>query len=102
MDQKEEKKGRAEMPLTAEMVDQLREMLGVERVNAAIQAGVRAEREFRAIEAAKGLAEAQRWLRAQKFPAGAFMAVEGDKRVGILPDRVPVGLMGKRGANNAR
>lgn len=90
------------MPLTAQIVDDLRRMLGAERVDAAIQAGVRAEREFRAIEATKGRAEAQRWLQAQKFPAGAFMAVEGDKRVGMLPDRVPAGLMSKRGASNAR
>ncbi len=73
--------------MTAELVDELRRMLGAERVDAAIQSGVRAQREFRAIEAAQGLDEARRWLRQQTFPLGSFMAVEGDQSVGIMPDR---------------
>jgi hypothetical protein len=73
------------MPDTAEIVADLRVMLGTERVNAAIAAGQKAKREFRRLEALHGLAYAQAWARAQKWPNGRFWASEGGLEVGIKP-----------------
>jgi hypothetical protein len=79
----EEKKGRALMPVVASMVDELRAAYGAERVNAAIAAGQRARREYQARLASDGPTLAKRWLAAQKFPAGCFLAEEGGNEVGV-------------------
>lgn len=81
------------MPMTAEIVDELRRLLGSERVDAAIKAGAQAQREFARIEGAFGLAAANEWLARQSFPHGAFRSVEttpdGEVVFGVLPARRP-------------
>lgn len=83
----EQKKGRQLMPLTAEMVDELRALLGAEWVDAAIKAGVQARREYLRLEQEQGKPAADAWLAAQTFPKGAFWAQEGQHTVGMLPPR---------------
>jgi hypothetical protein len=78
------KKGRALMPETAALVDELRALWGVERVNAAIAAGQRARRDYQARVETQGQARADAWLRSQKFPQGCFGAVEGEHEVGVM------------------
>lgn len=78
-----EKKGRALMPETAALVDELRAAYGAERVDAAIAAGQRAKREYAARVASDGPTLAKRWLAAQKFPSGSFWASEGGNDVGL-------------------
>ena len=80
---KEEKKGRAAMPATAELVDELRAALGRELVDGAIAAGQRARREYQARVAAEGKPAADRWLALQRFPQGCFHAVENGIEVGV-------------------
>ena len=79
----EVKKGAELMPDTAAIVADLRLMLGAERVDRAIAAGQQARREFRRLEALHGLAHAQAWARAQKWPNGRFWAAEGGLEVGV-------------------
>jgi hypothetical protein len=81
--EEEGKKGRALMPVVASIVDELRAAYGAARVNAAIAAGQQARREYLARVASDGPTLANRWLAAQKFPAGCFWAEEGGKEVGV-------------------
>jgi hypothetical protein len=81
--EEEGKKGRALMPCTAALVDELRAAYGAERIDAAIAAGQRARREYQARLASDGPTLAKRWLAAQKFPAGSFWAEEGGNQVGV-------------------
>jgi RNA polymerase-interacting CarD/CdnL/TRCF family regulator len=74
---------RAQMPNTAAMVDELRAVLGTEKVDAAIRAGQRARREHAAMVASAGQRQADAWLARQKFPAGLFWASEGGHEVGL-------------------
>ena len=74
---------RQEMPATAALVDELRAVLGAEKVDAAIRAGQRAKREHAALVASHGQPQADAWLGRQKFPAGLFWAIEGGNEVGI-------------------
>ena len=74
---------RQEMPVTAELVDGLRAVLGAEKVDAAIRAGQRARREHAALVASQGQRQADAWLGRQKFPAGLFWASEGGHSVGV-------------------
>jgi hypothetical protein len=74
---------RQEMPETAAMVDELRAVLGTEKVDAAIKAGQRARREHAALVARAGQRQADAWLTRQKFPAGLFWASEGGHQVGM-------------------
>ena len=71
------------MPVSAEIVADLRRILGTERVDAAIKASQQASREFKRLEASHGLAQAQAWLRRQTFPQGRFFVEEGGRTVGI-------------------
>lgn len=71
------------MPATAALVAELRKRCGAELVNAAIAAGQRAKREYARLEAERGPAEAQAWLRRQKFATGRFWASEAGHEVGI-------------------
>ena len=71
------------MPSTAAMVDELRAVLGTEKVDAAIRAGQRARREHAALVASHGQRQADAWLAGQKFPAGLFWACEGGHEVGV-------------------
>ena len=73
------------MPLTAGIVDDLRQWLGAARVDAAIAAGVKLQREHARIVATQGQAVADRWLRLQRVPAGCFMATEAGRTVGAMP-----------------
>ena len=77
---------RQQMPDTAELVDELRAALGAELVDKAIAAGQQARREFRRLEAEKGLAHAKAWLARQKWPQGRFWAAEAGSEVGIRVD----------------
>jgi hypothetical protein len=82
--EKKEKKGRAAMPETAKLVDELRAAYGAERIDGAIAAGQRARREYIALQAASGKAVADRWLASQRFAQGCFHAVENGIEVGIV------------------
>lgn len=77
------KKGRELMPETAALVDELRQMLGREFVDAAIAAGQRARREYLVLQQQRGTEYADAWLRRQQFPAGAFFAEEAGHQVGV-------------------
>lgn len=72
------------MPETAALVDELRALWGVERVNAAIAAGQRARRDYQARVETQGRERADAWLRSQKFPQGCFGAVEDGHEVGVM------------------
>ena len=74
---------REQMPTTAALVDELRQVLGTERVNAAIKAGQQAQRTYAAIQAEKGQPAADAWLARQRFPAGVFWASESGHQFGI-------------------
>ena len=76
------KAGRQTMPQTAAIVDELRQVFGREAIDAAIAAGQRLRREYRAIQQQHGTGRADLWLRRQAMPMGAFHAVEGDLEVG--------------------
>lgn len=71
------------MPQTAAWVDELRAAFGAEAVDAAIRAGVQAQREAHRIAQTQGPEAAQRWLAAQPFPAGHFHAEERGHVVGV-------------------
>lgn len=73
------------MPLTAGIVDDLRQWLGADRVDAAIAAGVKLQREHALIERTQGRAVADKWLRLQRVPAGCFSATEAGRTVGVMP-----------------
>ena len=74
---------REQMPETAALVDELRRVLGAERVDAAIKAGQVARREHQRRVAEFGQARADAWLARQSFPLGRFWAEEGGHTVGI-------------------
>lgn len=71
------------MPNTAELVDELRQVLGAARVDAAIAAGQRARRHYSAVQAEHGTEAADAWLKTQKFPQGCFWATEKGLEVGV-------------------
>lgn len=71
------------MPETAALVDELRAVLGAEKVDAAIRAGQRAKREYAALVASQGQRRADVWLASKKWPGGVFWASEGGHEVGI-------------------
>ncbi len=71
------------MPVTAEIVDELRSVLGAEAVDKAIAAGQRARKQYAAWLASHGREAADRWLSSQRFPEGCFWAQEGDLEVGV-------------------
>lgn len=74
---------REQMPDTAALVDELRQLLGRERVDAAIKAGQQAQRTYDAIRDQQGQRAADAWLRRQRFSAGLFWASEGGQEFGI-------------------
>ena len=71
------------MPQTAAWIDELREALGRKAIDAAIRAGLNAQREADRIAAAYGPDAATRWLAAQPFLDGSFWAEEGGVSVGV-------------------
>lgn len=75
--------GRALMPETAAMVDELRAAYGAEMVDAAIAAGQQARREYQRRVQAFGEASARAWLARQPFPRGCFWATEAGREVGV-------------------
>ena len=81
--EEEGKKGRALMPATAALVDELRAFYGPERIDAAIAAGQRARREYLARVASDGPTLAKRWLAGQKVTGWRFWAQEGGHEVGV-------------------
>lgn len=76
---------RVHMPVTAGIVDELRQAWGAARVDAAIATGVRLQREHARIQATQGQVVADRWLRLQRVPAGCFMSTEAGRTVGAMP-----------------
>ena len=74
---------REAMPQTAAWVDELRQALGAERVDAAIKAGQQARRQYGALQQSQGEAAAAAWLKRQRFHAGCFFASENGHTVGI-------------------
>ena len=74
---------REAMPITAGWVDELRDSLGRESVDAAIAAGMKARREHERLAREFGPAHADNWLRRQRFPSGVFFAKEAGHQVGV-------------------
>lgn len=77
------KPGNRVMPATAALVAELRAVFGAERIDAAIRAGQQGRREYRRRVAEHGQAEADAWLRRQRWPQGRFWASEGQHEVGV-------------------
>ena len=71
------------MPVTAQIVADLRAWFGAEKVDAAIKAGQQARREHQRRLGQFGQAQADAWLARQSFPLGLFWAEEGAHTVGI-------------------
>ena len=71
------------MPETAALVQELRQVLGTELVDAAIKAGQQARREHQRRVDQVGQPQADAWLAQQSFPLGRFWAQEGGHTVGI-------------------
>ncbi len=71
------------MPQTAAWVAELRQLLGAERVDAAIRAGQQTRRKHQQLLELQGKAAADAWLQRQRFPAGCFFAAENGHTVGI-------------------
>jgi hypothetical protein len=76
---------RQHMPVTAGIVDDLRQAFGAAVVDGAIAAGVKLQREHARIVATQGQAVADAWLARQRTPGGAFRAAEGGRVVGAMP-----------------
>lgn len=76
---------RAQMPVVAGIVDELRLAFGVAVVDGAIAAGVKLAREHARIQATQGQAVADGWLARQRTPAGSFRAAEAGRTVGAMP-----------------
>ena len=74
---------RQSMPATAGWVDELRQALGKDKVDAAIAAGIKARREHDRLVQEFGPAHAAAWLKRQRFPAGVFFAREAGCEVGV-------------------
>ena len=74
---------RKAMPATAGWVDELRQALGKDKVDAAIAAGIKARREHDRMAREFGPAHAAAWLKRQSFHAGAFFAREAGREVGV-------------------
>ena len=77
------KTGRAWMPQTAQMVDEMRAAYGAAAVDAAIAAGQQARREYLRRVATYGQPSAAAWLARQTFPQGCFWATEAGNEVGV-------------------
>lgn len=75
---------REAMPLTAELVDELRQVFGAGRIVALIAHSQHLRREHARIVATQGQAVADRWLAGQQDKGGWFGAVEGGRQVGVL------------------
>lgn len=71
------------MPQTAQWVDQLRRMLGAERVDRILADSQRAAATYKRLQAEQGQAMADAWLARQRFPGGRFHASEAGHTVGI-------------------
>lgn len=72
------------MPLTAALVDELRQVWGEDKINRLISRGQHLRREHARIQAVLGQAEADRWLAWEQRKGGWFGAVEGGHRVGVF------------------
>lgn len=83
MNETGKKTAREAMPMTAALVDELRQALGREFVDGAIAAGQRARRQHQRMVLTVGQQEADAWLRRQQFPGGAFFAEENGHEVGV-------------------
>lgn len=75
---------REAMPLTAALVDELRQVWGADRVNALIKRGQSLRRDHARIVATLGQAEADRWLAREQGKGAWFGAVESGRQVGVL------------------
>ncbi len=75
---------RSAMPLTAGIVDELRQAFGVALVDRCIARGQQLRREHARILAVQGQAEADRWLAWEQGKGVWFGAVEGGRRVGVM------------------
>lgn len=82
----EKRKAAAAMPVCAAWVEELRQALGTERVNAAMAAGQQARRAYARIQAEQGQQAADAWLRRQRWPQGRLYLAEGGKEVGMPLD----------------
>lgn len=70
------------MPLAAQLVDELRELLGDDLVNAQIRRAEAARKQFEAIRASQGEEAAQRW-RIANWRECAFVATENGRTIGL-------------------
>lgn len=75
---------REAMPLTAALVDELRQAFGSGRIVALIARSQHLRREHARIVVVLGQAEADRWLAREQEKGGWFGAVEGGRQVGVL------------------
>lgn len=80
---REDKPAAQVMPITAQIVADLRRCLGVKFVDVAIKAGQQARREHQRRVDQVGRPQADAWLAQQSFPLGRFWAQEGGHTVGI-------------------
>lgn len=89
MAEKRNPEGRASMrdamPMTAAMVDDLRQAFGPAVVDRCIARGQHLRREHTRIQAVLGDAEAGRWLRLEQGKGVWFGAVEDGRSVGVMP-----------------
>jgi len=76
------------MPLTAAIVDELRQQFGAAVVDRCIARGQRLRRERARIQAARGDGEADRWLRLEMGNGTWFGAAEGGRAVGVMGERL--------------
>lgn len=73
---------RAAMPVVTAFVDMLRVAYGSELIDAQLATAQRARREYESLLAAKGLAAAERWRKANDHLC-TFWAEEGGRTVGL-------------------
>lgn len=72
------------MPLTAALVDELRQVWGADKINQLISRGQYLRREHARILAVLGQAEADRWLMREQRKGAWFGAVEAGRQVGVM------------------
>jgi hypothetical protein len=77
------------MPQTAEIVDEMRSILGRDLVDQAIRNGMALQRKYEAMKQSVGIAAADSWLQRQSPDGPTFSATETTQA-----DNLTVGLLG--------
>jgi hypothetical protein len=71
------------MLVCAALVEEMRQVWGVDVINQALAASQQARRAYASIKAEKGQPAADAWLKRQKWPHGRVWLQEGGREVGI-------------------